>query len=366
MCATYGPPDAPPLTASAIALTVPATSRTALERETILAAVPAGVLAVAVSLGFDRAELMRASGLTEAQLADPDTRVPVACDLRLWELLSPRQVGLDVGQRLGLGAAGIVGHVMRHGSTLGEALQLMQRFAAVIHPELMPRVDRRETPAGTRVVFVRPPTPAFAQLREPVYAQAASTVSVMQALLGRPVRAAWVTYPLSRPDDAVRHERFFAAPVAWDGALFEVAFDAELMERPLPRADAAVLPYLTRHAEAMQAELSGNDDVTAVVRREIGFALASGEPRSPDIASRLAMSTRTLARRLADAGTSFSALVEAERRERALRLLADPRLTSAQVAVLLGYAEPAPFHRAFRRWTGQTTTAWRSGHRNGA
>ncbi|HRN54590.1 MAG TPA: AraC family transcriptional regulator ligand-binding domain-containing protein [Gemmatimonadaceae bacterium] len=339
-----------------------AKSASSLDRETILAAVPAGVLAVAVTLGMDRGELIRAAGLSEAQLADPDARVPVRCDLRLWEALAPQQLGLEIGQRLGLGAVGIVGHVMRHGSTVADALALMQRFAAVVHPELMPRVERRETPAGSRMVFVRPPTPAFAQLREPVYAQAASTVSVMETLLGRPVRATWVTYPLSRPHDAARHERFFAAPVAWDGALFEVAFDAELLARPLPRADAALLPYLTRHAEAMQAELGASTDIVASVRREIGFALAEGEPRSADVARRLAMSARTMARRLGEAGTSFSAVVEAERIERATRLLADARLTSAQVAVLLGYAEPAPFHRAFKRWMGVAPAEWRRRH----
>jgi AraC-like DNA-binding protein len=324
--------------------------------------VPAGVLAVAASLGMDREALMRAAELTADQLADPDARVPVRSDLLLWEAIAPRRLGLEIGERLGLGAAGIVGHVMRHGSTVAEALELMQRFAAVVHAELMPRVERRDTPAGARVVFVRPPTPAFARLREPVYAQAASTVSVMQTLLGRPVRAAWVTYPLSRPDDAARHERFFAAPVAWDGALFEVAFDAELLTRAIPRADTAVLPYLTRQAAALQAGLDTGDDIAAAVRREIGFALAQGEPRSAEIARRLAMSARTMSRRLAEAGSSFSALVEAERIERATRLLADPRLSSAQVAVLLGYAEPAPFHRAFKRWMGLAPAEWRRRH----
>lgn len=361
MCEPYGSPILRSLTDSANALTVPATPRAVSEHDTILASVPAGVLAVAVSLGADRDALLHAAGLRESELADPDARVPVSCDLRLWEALAPQRMGLEIGQRLGLGAAGIVGHVMRHGSTVAEALELMQRFAAVVHPELMPRTERRMTPAGERIVFVRPPTPAFARLREPVYAQAASTVSVMEALLGRRVRAAWVTYPLSRPDDAARHEQFFAAPVAWNGRVFEVAFDAAVLAQVLPRADALVLPYLTRHAEAMHAALEREGDIVASVRREIGIALAHGEPRSGDIARRLAMSARTLSRRLADAGSSFTALVEAERRERALQLLADPRLSSAQVAVLLGYAEAAPFIRAFKRWMGMAPTEWRRG-----
>jgi AraC-like DNA-binding protein len=94
--------------------------------------------------------------------------------------------------------------------------------------------------------------------------------------------------------------------------------------------------------------------VASRVRHEIGTLLAQGEPRAAAVASRLAMSSRTLNRRLADAGTSFGALLTDVRRERAVLLLQDRALTCSEVAFLLGYAEPATFFRAFRRWLGQT------------
>jgi AraC-like DNA-binding protein len=47
---------------------------------------------------------------------------------------------------------------------------------------------------------------------------------------------------------------------------------------------------------------------------------------------------------------------DARRRDLALRYLADPKIAIAEVAYLLGYSEPSPFHRAFKRWTGVTPT----------
>jgi AraC-like DNA-binding protein len=38
----------------------------------------------------------------------------------------------------------------------------------------------------------------------------------------------------------------------------------------------------------------------------------------------------------------------------ALRYLADARYSPKEVTCLLGYSEPASFHRAFRQWTGNT------------
>jgi AraC-like DNA-binding protein len=50
-------------------------------------------------------------------------------------------------------------------------------------------------------------------------------------------------------------------------------------------------------------------------------------------------------------------------RERAETLLRKDHLPIAEVSYLVGYAEPSTFHRAFRRWTGQTPSRWRESTR---
>lgn len=327
---------------------------------TILAAVVAGVLDVAVSLGADRGALLSAAGIDPAVLADPDARLPVEHDLRLWEALSREPVGLAIGERLGMAPLGVVGYAMQHGATVGEALAWLDRYRAVLHPDLVPRVERRSGPEGDRVVFVKVVPAPFARLREPVYAQAAATVTAMRGLSGCGVRACFVAYPLPRPRDPERHERWFGCPVAWGGPTFEVAFDTAVLALPLPRSEPHLFGYLARRVDALHGALPVAERWTDRVRREIGALLPQGEPRLADVARRLAVSERTLHRRLADEEARFAQLLDDARRERATLLLDEPRLSCSEVAFLLGYAEPAAFFRAFRRWTGATPQRWRA------
>ncbi|MCK6552446.1 AraC family transcriptional regulator [Myxococcota bacterium] len=326
----------------------------------VLAALPLAVLEAAASLGLDASALREEAGLDAAALDDPDGRVPVERDLALWTALSRGPHGLAIGERLGIAGLGVLGYAMQHGGSVREALDWLVRYRSVVHPGLVPEVELRAEPAGARVVFTRPVPPPWAKLREPVYAQAASLVTVTAAMTGQPIRAAFVAYPMPRPADPERHERFFECPVAWGASKLEVAFDATILDLPLPRRDPRLFGYLARRADELLTRLPDESTATSRARREIAELLTHGEPRLGALAKRLATSERTLSRRLQDEGTTFAALVDEARRERALLLLEDPHLSASEIAFLLGYAEPAVFFRAFKRWTQETPQSWRA------
>jgi AraC-like DNA-binding protein len=71
------------------------------------------------------------------------------------------------------------------------------------------------------------------------------------------------------------------------------------------------------------------------------------------------MSPRTLQRRLRDQGVVFNDLVDAMRFRAARSYLAQRDIAAAEVAYLLGFAEPSSFVRAFRRWSAETPTEYR-------
>ncbi|MEM9071545.1 MAG: helix-turn-helix transcriptional regulator [Myxococcota bacterium] len=96
------------------------------------------------------------------------------------------------------------------------------------------------------------------------------------------------------------------------------------------------------------------------VRSVIADSLLHGAPSLPEVARSLAVSTRTLQRRLAAEQASFSDVLDDVRRERAARYLREPTLSIAEVAYLLGYTEHASFYRAFRRWYDQTPAEFRA------
>jgi AraC-like DNA-binding protein len=68
----------------------------------------------------------------------------------------------------------------------------------------------------------------------------------------------------------------------------------------------------------------------------------------------LHISSRTLQRRLRDAGTSFRSELNLIRHESALSYLRDELLQIADIAMLLGYSEHSAFTRAFKEWCGRT------------
>ncbi len=78
-----------------------------------------------------------------------------------------------------------------------------------------------------------------------------------------------------------------------------------------------------------------------------------GKARAQEIARRLGLSHRTLARRLADEGLSFSQVLDELKLDLARRYL-DDGLPISRIAWLLGYREVSAFTHAFKRWTGQS------------
>lgn len=96
------------------------------------------------------------------------------------------------------------------------------------------------------------------------------------------------------------------------------------------------------------------------LRHLIAEALQNGVPELPALARSLGMSERSLRRRLDELGTSFRDVLDAVRKELALNHVKDRRLSLSEVAFLLGFSEPSTFHRAFKRWTGDTPAAFRA------
>jgi AraC-like DNA-binding protein len=321
---------------------------------TVLAALTNAVLEAASALGLDAAALRAEASLEPELLADPDARVPLARHLALWTAISRQPVGGALGARLALGGLGVVGYALPHDETVGAALAFLDRQRALIHPDAVPRMElRAESFAYVQTV----PLP-FARLIEPVDAQAAGITALLRVLAGPDVDPLAVA--LQRPEGDLSQQRFHRCKVRWNAPAIEVEFARHVLARPLARADSRLFGYLARRAEELRAALPSEASYLARTRREIGVMLAQGEPTLALVAKRLAVSERTLHRRLAEEEARFGDLLDEARRERALLLLGDPTLSAAEVSGLLGYGEPSTFFRAFKRWTGETPRAYRA------
>lgn len=100
-------------------------------------------------------------------------------------------------------------------------------------------------------------------------------------------------------------------------------------------------------------------DFVKATRKAIIQLQAQGFPAIHEAAKVLEMNTRTLQRRLSNAGTSYSRIADDLRFEAACRLLLREGQSVAEIARALSYSDPAHFSRAFVRWTGMTPSAYR-------
>ncbi|BDM83396.1 AraC family transcriptional regulator [Acaryochloris marina] len=149
------------------------------------------------------------------------------------------------------------------------------------------------------------------------------------------------------------YEAFFGVPLD-NGELDGVVFSAADAQKPFLTANAGMWsifePELHKRMQHLEVDAHFRDRVRACLME----ILASGQCTMADVAKRLAVSTRTLQRRLQDENTSFKQELSSLRAELANHYLVNTPYSSAEISLLLGYSEPSSFFRAFHLWTGKT------------
>jgi AraC-like DNA-binding protein len=133
-----------------------------------------------------------------------------------------------------------------------------------------------------------------------------------------------------------------------------VTYSVRDAKRPFLTANDAMWSIFEPQLNQRMQDLLQNATYTEKVRACLMEILASGQYNVDDVASRLAVSRRTLQRHLRSEGTSFQQVLDGLREELARHYLAKSAYSNGQIAFLLGYEEPNSFYRAFRTWTGQT------------
>jgi AraC-like DNA-binding protein len=164
-----------------------------------------------------------------------------------------------------------------------------------------------------------------------------------------PVRPIAVELAHRGPDDTAPYRAWFEAPVAFGAPATRLVLPREALAARLVPADPAPLALLGRAAGELAQEAAADPRMTQQVKRALPDALRSDDAQVEAVAKQLGLAARSLQRRLKDEGTSFQAVREEVRRALARRYR-DAGLASAEIAFLLGFAEPAAFARASARW----------------
>ena len=312
-------------------------------------------------LGLPREDLLRQARLDEAQLRDPDGRIPISAVVRLWHAITARATEPTLGLRLGTDARvrefGLVGYTMVCSKTVGAALKRLDRYDRIVSETLNVELDAVAGATWVRL-HVESPLRAF---RPAADARLAALVSVCREIAGTPIDPLTVRLPYRKPEHTLEYERFFRAPLEFGALVTAFLVRNEDLARPIAQCDETLAGYLDRLAEQLLTPAEAGSTVGEQVRRLLWSDLPDGVPDLEELARRLGMSIRTVQRRLREEGTTFRRALTQFRRDAAPALLRDGRLGVAEVAFLLGFEDPSSFQRAFRRSFGVSPRAFRKG-----
>lgn len=306
---------------------------------------------VAAACGLDARALLAEVGLPPRCLDDPDLKVPTGRVGQLLELAAERggepAFGLRMAESRRLSNLGPLGLLVRDEPTLGDALAALVRHIHVHNESLALRVER-----SGGLVLIREELSAYgpAPLRQATELVLGVTFRLLCLFLGAPWRPRLVCFTHRAPANLAVHRRLFGPAVEFGHEFNGLVCNAADLDAPNPGAD----PVMQRYAQRLLAQEQGPDAWGPRVRELALLLLPRGHCQVERVAQHLGVDRRTVARRLAAEGTSFSTVVDGLRRELVRRYLADGGRPLAEVSVQLGFTAPSAFSRWHRQAFGVT------------
>ena len=311
-------------------------------------------------LGLDTRQILEAARLDAQTLDDPDVRIPLDQVAALWakayELSRDPNLALHAIEVLPFGAYRVIDFLASHSPTIGAALAKVADYFPIINDivRLPYELGEREVRYGLEA----PSRPAAITRPYAEYTLAAVFLRTRIATNQRfPLLRVEFSHP--RPADISEHERIFECPVLFDADACRLVIAREVWDTARTGGDPALFSVLESHARMLLGHLPAEPDLGTRVRDAVDAQLRGGQPRLESVARQLAMSPRTLQRRLKEHGIVFNDLLDERRLRAAASYLSQRDVAATEVAYLLGFADQSSFHRAFRRWTGQTPREYR-------
>jgi AraC-like DNA-binding protein len=308
---------------------------------------------------------MRSVGLDAAGLAVQDRWIPAAAVARLLEISAVASGREDFGLRLAefrrLANLGPLALVIREEPDVRSVLEMLIRYERMYNQAISIRLSEANGLATIRVDL---------ELGEPTGTRQATelTVGVLYGIHRQLHGTRWqplsVCFSHPAPADISTHLRIFGPVTQFQRELAGIVLRASDLAAPNQMADPLLRPYAHQFLDT----ISPPAEVTMVarVRELIEALLPTGRCSIVQVARSLGVDRRTVQRRLAGSGETFSSLLNAVRAELAERLLPNPRRSLTEIAEELGFSQPSAFSRWFRGQFGCSPKQWRSLSQAGA
>jgi AraC-like DNA-binding protein len=309
-------------------------------------------------LGVSASAVLRRAGLSQALAGQTrallTTRELFALGRAIGEVSNNPAIGLQLGSETKTERFHPVSLAALSTETFGAAVNQMARYKQLTCPE---EIAQSKDPEEWRIQFRW----LLADEIEPTVLIDCCFAWVLSvARHGTGTRISPVRVEFTQPRAHVKTvERHFGCEVICGALRNALIFRAADARRPFITRNAELLAMLAPQFEEELKQENGNENFAERVRVAIQQKLTGRRPTIDDIADALHVSSRTLQRRLQDAGSNFQCVLEEARHQLARHYLNNSVLELNEAAYLLGYEDGNSFVRAFRSWEGVPPARWR-------
>ena len=299
-------------------------------------------------------------GLGPAEYANPDTRFALRDAIELLkaslESSGDPTLGLRAGELIEPGDFDVLEYAAQSCTTLREAVGCVGRYVRLLSD--VAEISIVETGGVARICY---------RLDDPLPLPPAANDFVVALLVMKARRdtaiddlATEIQFAHGPTSYLGEYARVFGTKITFNAPCNAILLRPERLDTPMRRANPRVSAAFELQVRHLLAKLQENRTVRGRVREIVFAELNRGNLTMDIVARKLGMSIATLRRRLGEEGTRFSEIVEALREELARQYLREKNHATSEVAFLLGFADVVSFHKAFKRWTGQTPTEFRA------
>lgn len=311
-------------------------------------------------LGVPRGALLASAELDAAVVADPDARLPAEKVAAVWREAYRRTgdpyLALHAAEALPFGAYKVFDYVALGSSTVGHGLEQVARYFKLINDRVRFTIERSSCDVGITLDFEDGTHPS------------GPYVDYTFAAIVLRTRARWgYAWPLVRvelasalPLSTREHRRVFACDVVFGARFNRIVVARDTWETGVQALDPALFELVRERADQELMKHPSTTSFVDAVEATLAHAVGNDALGLTSTANRLAVTPRTLQRRLREEGTTFAVLQDRARHVAALRLLRENDVSLGEVSFLLGFSQPSAFNRAFRRWRGTTPQRFRS------
>ncbi|MDC6382379.1 AraC family transcriptional regulator ligand-binding domain-containing protein [Pseudomonas graminis] len=140
----------------------------------------------------------------------------------------------------------------------------------------------------------------------------------------------------------------------------EIEFSSHYLRLPVVQSLPSLKSFLRTAPQWLVIRYRNQRGLAAQVYQRLRNSHYGHWPTLLEMADELKLSATTFRRRLEREGCAFQGIKDDVRRGIAQQKLRDTELSVVEIASLVGFQEPSAFHRAFKKWTGESPGAYRS------